>query len=148
MTSARPVPGSSPGIEHRQSLPRYGPPGHAGTVNVRLVDAGFGAGFELVHGTVAPGGRAERHRHAREHQVIYVLEGLPEGFELKIKDDLGMTVFEETAYGKPIMAAFDADPARTYFVDIVGADEMIGQELNLQSQLFRNGVEQDLPQGP
>ncbi|HEX9648114.1 MAG TPA: cupin domain-containing protein [Alphaproteobacteria bacterium] len=64
-----------PAIEHRDSLPRYGPPGHAGTVNVRLVDAGFGGGFELVHGTVAPGGRAERHNHGREYQVIYVVEG-------------------------------------------------------------------------
>jgi mannose-6-phosphate isomerase-like protein (cupin superfamily) len=69
---------SRPPIEHRESLPRYGPPGHAATVNVRLVDAGFGGGFELVHGTVAPGGRADRHHHVREHQVVYVLSGTGE----------------------------------------------------------------------
>ncbi len=66
---------SHPLIEHRDELARYGPPGHAGTVNVRLVDAAFGGGFELIHGTVAPGGQADRHHHIDEHQTIYVLAG-------------------------------------------------------------------------
>ncbi len=62
-------------IDHHDSLPKYGPPAHRGTTNVRLVDKDFGGGFELVHGTVEPGGEAERHNHETEHQVIYVLDG-------------------------------------------------------------------------
>jgi len=54
---------------------RYGPPGHSGTVNRRLVTGDFCGAFELIHGTLAPGGRAERHRHDTESQVCYVLEG-------------------------------------------------------------------------
>ena len=53
----------------------YGPPGHSGTVNRRLVDKDFCGTFELVHGTLEPGGRAEYHRHEVESQVCYVLEG-------------------------------------------------------------------------
>jgi quercetin dioxygenase-like cupin family protein len=62
-------------IAHRDALPRYSPPGHAGTVNVRLVDRSFCGAFEMIHGTIAPGGEAERHAHESEHQVIYLLEG-------------------------------------------------------------------------
>jgi len=69
MTETRPL------IEHRDAMARYGPPGHAGTVNVRLVDKSFNGAFELVHGTVMPGGQADRHSHPREHQTIYVVEG-------------------------------------------------------------------------
>ncbi len=31
------------------------PPGHAGTVNRRLVDKAFCGAFEMVHGTIDPG---------------------------------------------------------------------------------------------
>ncbi len=62
-------------IDHQDSLAKYGPPAHRGTTNVRLVDKDFGGGFELVHGTVEPGGEAERHNHPIEHQAIYVLDG-------------------------------------------------------------------------
>jgi quercetin dioxygenase-like cupin family protein len=73
--TATPGAGGRPLVEHRDALPRYAPPGHTGTVNVRLVDRGFGAGLELVHGTLDPGGAASRHRHATEHQVVYILSG-------------------------------------------------------------------------
>ena len=62
-------------IRHQDGLPKYAPPAHAGTVNVRLVERDFNGAFELVHGTVAPGGEAERHHHETEHQVIYVVDG-------------------------------------------------------------------------
>ena len=62
-------------IDHQDDLPNYVPPGHQGTVNVRLVEQDFGGGFELVHGTVEPGGEAARHNHPIEHQAIYVLDG-------------------------------------------------------------------------
>ena len=79
---------SRPPIEHRDSLPRYGPPDHAGTSNIRLVDASFESGFELIHGTVQPGGQADRHAHDREHQVIYVLAGAG---EVALDDDPPVT---------------------------------------------------------
>ena len=62
-------------IAQDSELRRYAPPGHAGTVNVRLVEKEFCGAFEMIHGTLAPGGEAERHRHEREHQVIYLLDG-------------------------------------------------------------------------
>ncbi len=62
-------------IRSLSDFAKYGPPGHSGTVNRRLVDRDFCGAFEMVHGTIAPGGRAERHRHETEAQVCYVLAG-------------------------------------------------------------------------
>lgn len=62
-------------IEHIDSLPAYGPPGHSGTRNVRLVDKSFCGTFEMILGEIAPGGSADPHAHADEHQVIYILAG-------------------------------------------------------------------------
>jgi quercetin dioxygenase-like cupin family protein len=62
-------------IEHTDDLPAYAPPGHSETRNVRLVDADFCGRFEMILGEIAPGGAADRHSHAVEHQVIYVLDG-------------------------------------------------------------------------
>jgi quercetin dioxygenase-like cupin family protein len=50
-------------IQHVSELPAYSPPAHSGTVNRRLVDREFGAGFEMILGQVAPGGEASRHYH-------------------------------------------------------------------------------------
>jgi len=62
-------------VRHADSMPRYAPPDHQGTVNVRLVDASFCGRFEMNLGTVEPGGEAQPHLHEAEHQVLYVLEG-------------------------------------------------------------------------
>ena len=62
-------------IEHFDDLETYTPPGHAGTTNRRLTTGEFCEHFELVHGTLEPGGVAHRHSHDTEAQVIYVLEG-------------------------------------------------------------------------
>lgn len=62
-------------IEHVDSLPAYGPPGHSDTRNVRLADKSFCDRFEMILGEIAPGGSADAHAHADEHQVIYILEG-------------------------------------------------------------------------
>lgn len=64
-----------PAIEHVDALPAYAPPGHSGTRNVRLVAGDFCGRFEMILGEIAPGGAADRHSHAAEHQVIYVLDG-------------------------------------------------------------------------
>lgn len=71
-------------IARQDELRRYSPPGHAGTVNVRLVEKDFCGAFEMIHGTIAPGGEAERHAHETEHQVIYLLEGEA---EVELGDD-------------------------------------------------------------
>jgi len=65
-------------IKREKELPRYIPPGHEGTVNVRLVDKGFCGAFEMNLGVVQPGGEASPHIHEAEHQVIYILEGSAE----------------------------------------------------------------------
>ena len=62
-------------IQHVDELEKYGPPGHSGTVNVRLCDKTFCSAFELVLGEIAPGGTAERHHHETEHQAMFVLSG-------------------------------------------------------------------------
>jgi quercetin dioxygenase-like cupin family protein len=62
-------------ISHRDRLPRYAPPGHTGTVNVRLSDRSFCESFELVLGRLEPGAEAHRHHHEREYQAMYVLKG-------------------------------------------------------------------------
>jgi len=56
-------------IKHSSDLPRYSPPGHAGTTNIRLFDRSFCASFEMVLGEIEPGGIAERHSHDKEHAV-------------------------------------------------------------------------------
>lgn len=65
-----------PFIEHMDDLARYGPPGHAGTVNVRLCERTFCEDFEMVLGEIAPGGEAHKHHHDVEYQAMYVLEGI------------------------------------------------------------------------
>ena len=62
-------------IQHIDTMPKYAPPDHHGTVNVRLVDQSFCGQFEMNLGTVQPGGEAEPHAHETEHQIFYVLEG-------------------------------------------------------------------------
>lgn len=71
------APGGSqrPAIEHIDDLEKYGPPGHAGTVNARLCDRQFCGGFELIHGEIEPGGVADRHHHDIEYQAMFVLSG-------------------------------------------------------------------------
>lgn len=70
-------------------LDTYSPPLHDGTVNRRLVPAALGAGFEMVHGTLEPGGLAHRHHHENEWQVFMLLEG--EG-RLELGDDPPRTI--------------------------------------------------------
>ena len=62
-------------IRHQDSIQKYAPPGHNGTVNIRLIDKNFCGSFEIAHGTLEPGGAAHEHYHEKEYQVIYILEG-------------------------------------------------------------------------
>ncbi|MCP5367996.1 MAG: cupin domain-containing protein [Hyphomicrobiales bacterium] len=65
----------TPLIAHLDDLDTYSPPGHSGTTNRRLVAADLGGSFEMVHGTLAPGGTADRHHHEHEFQAMFVLAG-------------------------------------------------------------------------
>jgi len=66
-------------IQNLAELPVYVPPGHSGTQNARLVlEEQTGGRFEMVHGTLAPGGHAARHSHAAAFQAMYVLGGTAE----------------------------------------------------------------------
>lgn len=62
-------------VEHISAMPTYEPPGHSGTSNVRLVDRRFAGDYELVLGTIEPGGTAARHSHGKESQAMYVIAG-------------------------------------------------------------------------
>lgn len=63
-------------IENLADLPAYVPPGHSGTSNAHLVlNETTGGRFEMVHGTLAPGGHAARHSHAEAFQAMYVMGG-------------------------------------------------------------------------
>ena len=63
-------------IQHEGDMAAYVPPGHEGTVNVRLIDKEFCGAFEMNLGVVQPGGEASPHHHETEHQVIYILDGV------------------------------------------------------------------------
>ncbi len=65
-------------ICHKDDLEAYSPPGHGGTVNVRLFDKSFCPNFEMVLGVIEPGGVADKHHHETEHQAMYVLAGKAE----------------------------------------------------------------------
>lgn len=62
-------------VAHISEMTPYVPPGHSGTQNVRLVEKGFDGSYEMVLGTVEPGGVADRHSHATESQAMYVIAG-------------------------------------------------------------------------
>lgn len=63
-------------IQNESEMPGYIPPGHEGTVNVRLIDKDFCGRFEMNLGVVQPGGEASPHSHETEHQVVYIMDGL------------------------------------------------------------------------
>jgi quercetin dioxygenase-like cupin family protein len=71
----------APRIVHIDDRVPYSPPGHGGTVNRRLVEAGLGAGLEMVLGDVALGGAAHPHSHDSAWQIVMVLEGVLEHSE-------------------------------------------------------------------
>jgi quercetin dioxygenase-like cupin family protein len=63
-------------IENLSSLDSYVPPEHFGTSNARLVSrAQTGGRFEMLHGTLQPGGHAARHTHENAFQAMFVLGG-------------------------------------------------------------------------
>lgn len=54
----------------------YAPPGHAGTLNRRLIGPESGAHhIELIVGEMESGGHAELHTHCEFEQTMFMLEG-------------------------------------------------------------------------
>ncbi len=64
-----------PLIEALNHIQTYAPANHAGTTNRRLVSREDCGHFEMIHGTIEPGGLAERHAHDVEYQAVFVLGG-------------------------------------------------------------------------
>jgi quercetin dioxygenase-like cupin family protein len=62
-------------IQKETEISAYIPPGHEGTVNIRLIDKDFCGAFEMNLGVVQPGGEAAPHSHETEHQVVYIIDG-------------------------------------------------------------------------
>ncbi len=67
-----------PHIETLIDIATYQPENHSSTTNRRLVSARDCPDFEMVHGTLKPGGVAERHFHDVSYQAMYVLGGMAE----------------------------------------------------------------------
>ena len=68
--------GDKPLIQKETDISAYIPPGHEGTVNIRLIDKDFCGAFEMNLGVVQPGGEASPHSHETEHQVVYIIDGM------------------------------------------------------------------------
>ena len=52
-------------VLYERDLPRYSPPGHRDTVNVRLVDREVTDAYEMIHGVMAPGAVSDAHQHVK-----------------------------------------------------------------------------------
>ena len=82
-------------IQNLADLPRYVPPAHSGTENARLVaQEHTGGAFEMVHGTLAPGGHAARHNHSDAFQAMYVLGGAADEVESRALGEAVMAELE------------------------------------------------------
>ncbi len=82
---------------------------------------------------------------AQMDEVVYVMRGLPSGFEMVIVDEMGQVVAEGQKTRDGLLASFDADPTRQYYVDVTSNAAPTGEMLDYQSNLFINGDEMALP---
>lgn len=78
-------------------------------------------------------------------EVVYILEGLPPGFQMQIVDQNGRIVGKAVQSDAGLTARFDAQPSTQYYAQIFSDAEPTGQVLDLQSQLRFNGEEFALP---
>jgi len=100
-------------VEHVSNMPTYAPPGHSGTSNVRLVDRAFAGDYEMVLGTIEPGGTAARHSHGGETQAMYVIAG-------RARVALGVAPAEIHGAG----TIFRIPPGLDHAVESVGPDPL------------------------
>lgn len=118
---------ANPEVVRLDDLDTYSPPLHDGTVNRRLVPAELGAGLEMVHGTLEPGGKAHRHQHDREWQIIMLLEG-------EAHLELGDRPPEEIAAGAVVRI-----PPRTPHLFVVTGDKPAKVIVIYSPPLGKNG---------
>lgn len=100
-------------ISHVNDLEKYSPPGHAGTVNIRLFDRTFCKNFEMIIGELEPGGVAHKHHHEVEYQAIYVLSG-----------KAGVTLAEEETVECGPGSAIELPPGLDHHVSSLGPDPL------------------------
>lgn len=89
---------AKPYIKHLSHFDPYAPPGHTGTVNLRIVEKDYTGTFEMVLGTLDPGCGAHRHAHDIETQICYVVEG---EMEIVLDDDPPVRCGPGTVVGIP-----------------------------------------------
>jgi len=89
---------AKPYIKQLENFQGYAPPGHTGTINVRLVEKDYTGTFEMVLGTLEPGGGAHRHSHNIETQICYVIEG---EMEITLDEDTPVRCGPGTVVGIP-----------------------------------------------
>lgn len=77
--------------------------------------------------------------------VVYVLDGLPDGFQMQIVDQFGNIVGKGVQSDNGLTARFDAQPSTQYYAQVFSDAEPTGQLMDLQSQLSFNGEELALP---
>lgn len=75
-------------IEKLNDLPTYTPPGHSATTNTRLVDRAANGQFEMIHGQIEVGGKADRHHHDENYQSIFIIGG---SASVQLGDDEAVT---------------------------------------------------------
>jgi quercetin dioxygenase-like cupin family protein len=102
-----------PNIETLIEIATYHPENHSSTTNRRLVSRSDCPDFEMVHGTIKPGGVAARHAHDDAYQAMYVLGGMAE-------ISLGDQPPEEIATG----AIVRIPPRLTHEVKSLGPDDL------------------------
>lgn len=100
-------------IRHIDEMEKYSPPGHAGTVNVRLFDRKFCENFEMVLGEIEPGGVAHKHHHDKEHQAMFVLSGRA-----------GVALGEEAAVECGPGSVIELPPMLDHFVESLGPEPL------------------------
>ncbi len=78
-------------------------------------------------------------------EVYYTLEGLPEGFEVRVVGKNGDILTEALAAGGRIDLVFETTALEEMSIEVQSNGDGGGQLLGLTSQLFVNGQEQALP---
>lgn len=96
-------------IQHLDSITTYSPPLHDGTLNRRLVEAGLGAGVEVIQGRLEPGGTASRHMHREAWQIILFQKG-------RARVELGDGIAQEVGPGTVVRIP----PMMPHYVEILG----------------------------
>jgi hypothetical protein len=78
-------------------------------------------------------------------EMHYVLDGLPDGFEVRVVGKGGEVIAEGSPKGGLVMLSFETPAMDEASIEVQSFGMPDGQLLGLQSQLFVNGQEQALP---